>query len=82
MCGTSLKKVGGAVFELLIGNKKVTDGETYRRMDLQTDRPSAMCKAICPLFFEGGHKKHDRQKVTFENVECSYIWNRNLKEGL
>ena len=32
----------------------------YRRTDLQTDRqtdnrPTDMCKAICPLFFEVGH---------------------------
>ena len=37
-------------FELLIGNEKVTDGQTYQ----PTDRPTDMCKAICPLFFEGG----------------------------
>jgi len=46
MCGPSLRKVGQSILELLIGNEKVTDG--------QTD----MCKAICPLFFEGGHKKY------------------------
>ena len=38
--GPSLRKVGQVVLQLLIGNKKVTDG----RID--------MCKAICPLFFE------------------------------
>ena len=32
MCGQSLREVGQGVLELLIGNKKVTDG--------QTDRPS------------------------------------------
>ena len=43
MCGPSLRKIGKGVFELSIGNKKVTEG--------QRD------KAICPLFMEGGHKK-------------------------
>ena len=43
MCGPSLRKVGQGVLELLIGNER-----------LQTDRLSDMCKAICPLFFEGG----------------------------
>ena len=47
MCGQSLRKVGQDVLELLIGNKKVTDR--------QTNRPS---KAICPLFFEGGHNEY------------------------
>jgi len=41
-CVQSLRKVGHGVLELLIGNEKVTDG--------QTD----MCKAICPLFFRSG----------------------------
>ena len=45
MCGPSLRKVGQGVLELLIGNEKITDGLTD------------MCKAICTLFFEGGHKK-------------------------
>jgi len=48
MCEQSLRKVGQGILELLIGNEKVTDG--------QTDRPTDMCKAISPLFFEGGHK--------------------------
>jgi len=44
--GPNLKKVGQGVLELLIRlNEKVTD------------RPTDMCKAICPLFFVGGHKK-------------------------
>ena len=30
MCGPSLRKVGRGVFELLIGNEKVTDGQTDR----------------------------------------------------
>jgi len=49
MCGPSLKKVGQGVLELLIGNQKVTDGQT----DRLTHKPTDMCKAICPLFFEG-----------------------------
>jgi len=49
MCGPGLKKIGQGVLQLLIRNKKVTDGRP-------TDRPTNMCKAICPLFFEGGHK--------------------------
>ena len=44
MCGPSLKKVGQGVPESLIENKG------YRRTNRLTD----MCKAICPLFFEGG----------------------------
>ena len=43
--GPGLRKV---VLELLIGNKKGTDG--------QTDRPTDMCKAICLLSFEGWQK--------------------------
>ena len=27
-----------------------------------TDRPTDMCKAICPLFFEGGHKNSKEAK--------------------
>ena len=49
MCGPSLRKVGQGILALLIGNEKVIDGHT----DILTD----MCKAIYPLFFEGGHKK-------------------------
>ena len=44
--GQSMKKVGQGVLELLIGNEKVTDG--------QTD----ICKAICPLFFEVRHNNY------------------------
>jgi len=51
MCGPSLNKVGQRVLEFLIGNEKVTDGQT----DRQTDRQTYMCKAICTLIFEGGH---------------------------
>jgi len=40
------RNVGQGVLALLIGNKKVTDG--------QTDRPTDMCKAICHLFFKRG----------------------------
>jgi len=29
----------------------------YRPADRQTDRPTYMCKAICPLFLEGGRNK-------------------------
>jgi len=47
MCGPSLRKVGQGVLKLLIGNEKVTDG--------QTD----ICKAICPLFFEEGIMKQN-----------------------
>ena len=36
MCGTSLRKLGQGVLELLIGNKNVTDGRT----DRQTNRPT------------------------------------------
>jgi len=44
--------VGQGILELLIGNEKVTDRQkTYRHTDLPTD----MCKAICLLFFKGGH---------------------------
>ena len=39
-----LRKVDQDALELLIGNEKVTDGET--------DLPTNMCKAICPLFFK------------------------------
>ena len=48
MCGSSLKKVGQGVLELLIGNEI-----GYRR----PDRPTNTCKAICPLFFEVGQNK-------------------------
>ena len=44
--GPSLRKVGQVVLQLLIGNKKVTDGRTD------------MCKAICPLSLEAGHNKN------------------------
>ena len=44
--GSISGQVGQGVLELLIGNEKVTDGPTNRHM----------CKAICPLFSEGGHK--------------------------
>ena len=37
ICGTSLRKVGQGVLELLIENKKVS----------QTDRATNLCKAIC-----------------------------------
>ena len=33
MCGPSLRKVGQGVLKLLIRNKKVTDGRTYRQTD-------------------------------------------------
>jgi len=46
MCGSSLKKVGQGVLELLIGNEKVTDGRTDT------------CNAICTLFFEAGDTEH------------------------
>jgi len=62
MCGPSLRKVGQGVFELLI-RKKVIDGLTYRQND--------MCKAICPLFFEVGHKNDYLLKVL--KVCSSYI---------
>jgi len=48
MCGPSLGKVGQGILELFIGYEKVTDGET-------DEQKTYMCKAICPLFFEGGH---------------------------
>jgi len=38
MCGSSLKKVGQGVLELLIGNEKVTDGQSHLTTDLPTDR--------------------------------------------
>jgi len=50
MCGPSLRRVGQGILELLIGNEKVTDRQTVKQTD--------MCKAICPLFFEGGHKNN------------------------
>jgi len=50
MCGPNMRKVGQGVLELLIGNKKITDGLTYR----QTNRPTDMYKAICSLFPKGG----------------------------
>jgi len=54
-CGPSLRKVGQGILELLIANEKVTDGQTN------------MCKAIGPLFFEGGHKKVELEpKVMFD----------------
>ena len=46
---TKFENVGQGVLELLIGNQTVTDGQT----DRQTHKPTDMCKAICPLFFEG-----------------------------
>ena len=33
MCGSSLKKVGQGILELLIGNEKVTGGQTERQTD-------------------------------------------------
>mgnify|MGYP006890244326 CR=1 FL=1 len=41
---------------------------------LQTDRPTDMCKAVCPLFFEGGHKK--LWKVNIDtNYKIQNMWN-------
>ena len=54
-CGPSLRKVGQGVLELFIVSEKVTDGPT--------DWPTDMCKAICPLFFEGGHKKCVKSRI-------------------
>jgi len=46
---TKFEEGRSRVLELLMGNNKVTNGQT----DKQTD----MCKAICPPFFEEGHYK-------------------------
>jgi len=54
-CGLSLKKVGQGVLELLIGNKKVT---TY------------ICKAICPFFFERGHKNNN---TNVNNIKIKFL---------
>jgi len=45
---------GQGVLKLLIGKEKVTDR--------QTDRQTDMCKAICPLFYKGGHKYRNCSK--------------------
>ena len=46
MCEPSLRKVGQGVLELLIGNEKVTDGETDLPTYRPTDRPTDMRNAI------------------------------------
>jgi len=48
MYGPSLKKVDLGLLELLIGNKML---QTDLPTNQSTDRPTDMCKAICPLFF-------------------------------
>jgi len=45
------------VLGLLIGNEKVADRQT----DRPTDKLADMCKAICPLFFKGGHKNGEKK---------------------
>ena len=53
MCGPSLRKIDQSILKVIDHKQK-----GYRGMDLQTDkkdRQTDMCKAICPLFFEGGH---------------------------
>ena len=61
----SLRKVGQGVLELLIGNKKVTDG------------PTDMWKVRCPLYFEGGgitkHTALTTVSVIKDMAEIVYI---------
>jgi len=40
MCGSSLRKVGQGVLELLIRNEKITDGQTDRHV--QSNMPSLL----------------------------------------
>ena len=46
-----------------------------RDTDIQTDRPTDMCKAICPSFFKGGHKdqckNNAKQSIPYS---CSMKW--------
>ena len=44
MCGQGLGKVGQGVLELLIGNKKVTDGQTDRHV--QSNMFSLLSKGV------------------------------------
>ena len=41
---------------LVIDRTRFVYGPTDQRTDRPTDGPTDMCKAICPHFFEGGHK--------------------------
>jgi len=63
MCGQTLRKVRQGVLELLIRNKKVTD--------IPTEWPTNMCKAIYPLFFEGGH--NNNQNIYLYPYQ--WLWN-------
>ena len=67
MYGQSLKKVGQGVLELLIGNEKVTDGQTDRHAHLS---------------FEGEHKNYcnivkvlplNHSKVIFKQTKKSFL---------
>ena len=66
-----MRKVDKGILELLIGNIKVTDG--------QTDRQTDMCKAICPLFFQWGHnnitllEKLQSVSIIFDHMTCFFI---------
>jgi len=59
-----MRKVGQGGLELLIGNEKVTDRQT----DRQTNQPTDMCKAICPLFFKGGHKNQFLERPSLQRL--------------
>jgi len=39
--------------------------QTDRQTDRPTHRPTDIYKAICPLFFEGGHKNFNGEHKTF-----------------
>ena len=47
--------------------EKVTDGP-----DLLTDRPPNMCKAKCPLFFEGGHNNAWQELPLLPYIYCHF----------
>ena len=53
MCGQSLRKVG-------LRRSRVIDRKRkgYRQTNRQTDKQTDVCKAICPLFFEGNHNEY------------------------
>jgi len=55
MCGQSWKKVGQKGSQVIDQRQK-----GCRPTDLpMTDQPADMFKAICPLFFKGGHNNTD-----------------------
>jgi len=42
--------------------------KSYRQTDRQTNQPTDMCKAICPLFFKGGHKNQFLESPSLQRL--------------